>query len=128
MLVINRHKLQTDRQTDRQTDGRTDGPRYEITLCILVIGTVRGQGLSNCRVSVRPYVRLSHPAAARRCCGFTAVGPAARRCRPIAAQPAVSSIRAAARRAAANAGSATLSLQANRRRLHGFDTEANARS
>jgi len=31
------------------------------------------------RPSVRPSVRLSHPAAVRRRCGFSAVGPAARR-------------------------------------------------
>jgi len=52
---------------------------------------------------VRPSVCLSHPAAARRCCGFAAVGTTVRRYRSIAARPAVSSSRAAARRAAANA-------------------------
>jgi len=40
---------------------------------------------------VRPSVCLSHPAAARRCCGFAAVGPAARRYRSIAARPVGSS-------------------------------------
>jgi len=63
---------------------------------------------------VRLSVRLSHPAAARRCCGFAAVGPAARRYRSIAARPAVSSSRAAARHTAANAGSATLSADVRR--------------
>jgi len=29
------------------------------------------------RPSVRPHVRLFYPAAARRCCGFAAVGSAA---------------------------------------------------
>ena len=44
--------------------------------------------------SVRLSVRLSHySAAARRCNGFAAVGPAARRYRPTAAQPALSSKR-----------------------------------
>jgi len=44
--------------------------------------------------SVRLSVRLSHySAAARRCGGFAAVGPAARRYRPTAAQPALSSKR-----------------------------------
>jgi len=36
---------------------------------------------------------MSHPAAARRCCGFAALGPAARRYRSIAARPALSSDR-----------------------------------
>jgi len=48
---------------------------------------------------------MSHPTAARRCCGFAAVGPAAKRYRSTAARPAVSSSGAAARRAAAKAGS-----------------------
>jgi len=39
---------------------------------------------------VRPSVSLSHPATARRCCGFAAVGPAARRYQS-ATRPAVSS-------------------------------------
>jgi len=45
---------------------------------------------------VRPSVRLSRPAAARRCCGFAAVGPACSRYRSIAARPALSGSRAAA--------------------------------
>jgi len=53
--------------------------------------------------SVRPSVCLSG------CRGFAAVGPVARRYRSIAAWPAVSSSRVAARRAVGNAGSATLS-------------------
>ena len=65
----------------------------------------------------RPSVCLSvcpsrHSATGRRCGGFAAVDPAGRRYRSIAAQPAVISSRAAARRAAANAGSATLSAVA----------------
>ena len=44
--------------------------------------------LSGVRPSVRPSVCLSHPAVAHRCCGFAAVGPAARRYRSIAARPA----------------------------------------
>ena len=52
-----------------------------------------------------PSVCLSHPTAARRRCGFAAVGPTSRRYRSIAARPAVSS----SSRAAANAGSGTLS-------------------
>jgi len=56
----------------------------------------------------RPSVCLSVPAFGR-CGGFAAVGPAGRRYRSIAARAALSSIPAAARRAAANAGSATLS-------------------
>jgi len=39
-------------------------------------------------MSVRLTVPLSRPAAARRCCGFAAVGPAARRYRLFAARPA----------------------------------------
>ena len=42
------------------------------------------QGLRNCLASVHP----SHPTAARRCCGFAAVGPAGRRYRSVAALPA----------------------------------------
>jgi len=57
-------------------------------------------------LSVCLSVRLSHPAAARRCCGFAAVGPAGRRYRSIAARPAVSSSGAARR----NADSAELSV------------------
>jgi len=38
--------------------------------------TYRGQGLCNCRASVRPSVCLFHPAATRRCVGFAAVSPA----------------------------------------------------
>jgi len=62
--------------------------------------------------SVRLSVCLSVPAlaAARRCRGFAAVGPAAWRYQSIAARPAVSSSRAAA----ANAGSATLSADVGR--------------
>ena len=63
-------------------------------------------GLLNCRAYVCPSVRLSRPAAARRCCGFAAVGPAPRRHRSIAARPAGRRSPAAAR---PNAGSATLS-------------------
>jgi len=54
-------------------------------------------------------VCLSLQAAARCCGGFAAVGLAGKRCRLIAARPAVSSSRAAARPAAANAGSVALS-------------------
>jgi len=55
-------------------------------------------------------VRLSkRSAAARRCCGFAAVGLAGRRYRSVAARPALGGSRAAARRAAANAGIAALS-------------------
>jgi len=75
---------------------------------LLVLSTnYAEQGLCNCLASVR---LSAHPAAARRCCGFAAGCPAARSYRSIAARPAVSSrSRAAARRAEANAGSATLS-------------------
>ena len=51
-------------------------------------------------------VRLSVPAA---CGGFAAVGEAGRKYRSIAARPAPQQHGAAARRAAANAGSATFS-------------------
>jgi len=44
--------------------------------------------LSGVRPSVRPSARLFHPATARRCCGFAAVGSAARAYRSIAARPA----------------------------------------
>jgi len=44
-----------------------------------------GAGLENFLASVHPSVRLSHPAAARRCCRFAAVGPSARRYRSTAA-------------------------------------------
>ena len=44
----------------------------------------------------RPSVCLSHTAAARRCCGFAAVGPASRRCRVNVARPALSCSGAAA--------------------------------
>ena len=62
-------------------------------------------------VTVRcPSDRLSaHSPAAAACGGFAAVGPAGRRYRSIAARPAPQQHRAAARRAAANAGSATFS-------------------
>ena len=69
--------------------------------------------LSGVRPSVRPSVcpfdRLSHLAAASRvcCCGPRSQEISIDRC--TAGGPAVSSSRAAARRAAANAGSATLS-------------------
>ena len=62
--------------------------------------------------NVRPSVCLSHSVAAHRCGGFAAVGPARAgdTDRLLHGQrPAVSSSPAAARRAAANAGSATLS-------------------
>ena len=58
-------------------------------------------------LSVRPSVRLSHSPAAAACGGFAAVGPADRRYRSTAARPAPQQHSAAARRAAANAGSAT---------------------
>ena len=51
----------------------------------------------------------SHSPAAAACGGFAAVRPAARRCRSIAARPVPQQHGAAARRAAANAGSATFS-------------------
>jgi len=69
------------------------------------------QRLCSGRVSVR---RLSRPSG--RCCGFAAVGPAARRYRSIATRPAVNSSRATARRTAANAGSATSADVRNQRR------------
>ena len=59
----------------------------------------------------RPSVCLSHSPAAAACAGFAAVGPAGRRYRSIAARPAPQPQHgAAARRAAANAGSATFSV------------------
>ena len=80
----------------------------------------RSRGQSACRVylwhsmrsrvcvTVRcPSVCLSHSLAAAACAGFAAVGPAGRRYRSIAARPAPQQHGAAARRAAANAGSAT---------------------
>jgi len=69
--------------------------RYVLQLFALPAKYVE-QGLCNCQASIRPSVRLSHPAAARRGCGFAAVGPAARRYRSIAARPALSSSRSAA--------------------------------
>ena len=62
----------------------------------------------------RPSVSLSYPAATRRCCGFAAVGPAARRYRSIAARSAGrrlvgSRSCAVARHAAANERSAASS-------------------
>jgi len=44
--------------------------------------------LSGVRPSVCLSVRLSHPAASRRCCWFAAVGSAVKRYRSIAARPA----------------------------------------
>jgi len=64
------------------------------------------------RPSVRLSLRLTHPVAARRRCGFAAVRPAGRRYRSIAAQPALSSSGAAARRSTANASSVTLTADA----------------
>ena len=60
------------------------------------------------RPSVRPSVRPSHQAAARRCCGFAAVGSAARGCRSTATRPAVS---CSSRAAAADAGSVSATLR-----------------
>jgi len=65
--------------------------------------------LSGVRPSVRLSVRLTVCPIWPRQAVFAAVGPEAKRYRSIAARPAVSSSRAAARRAAANASSATLS-------------------
>ena len=60
--------------------------------------------------SVRLFVRLSHSPAEAACGGFVAaVGPAGRRYRSTAARPAPHQHGAAARRAAVDAGSATLS-------------------
>ena len=85
----------------------------------------------------RPSVRLSvclsvrvwrHTASARRCGGFAAVGPAASRYRSIAARPALSISRAAARRAAANANSATSPADVGgltQSRLFGYDMPVN---
>jgi len=77
---------------------------------VVVIGTARivcGAGSMQLS-SVRPSVRPSHPAAARRCCGFAAVGSAARGCRSTATRPAVS---CSSRAAAADAGSASATLR-----------------
>jgi len=63
----------------------------------------------------RPYVRLSHhSAAAHGCGGFAAVGRQAGNIDRLlhGRLPALSSSRAAARRAAANEGSATLAADA----------------
>jgi len=57
---------------------------------------------------VRPSVCLSVVPSCGRCGGFTAVGPAGRRYRSIAALLALGSSCAAARRAAANAGKAAM--------------------
>ena len=95
-----------------RTDGKTDRQKCEV----VITGT-------RVYASVRASVRLSsrstaavtcgwfaaEPHAARRCYGFAAVGPTARVYRSTAARPAVSSSCAAARRAAATAGNATLS-------------------
>jgi len=59
-------------------------------------------------VSVRRSVSLSHSPAAAACGGFAAVGPAGR----IAARPALQQHGTAARRATANAGSATFTTEA----------------
>ena len=59
-------------------------------------------------VTVRcPSVCLSHSPVVASCGGFAAVGPAGRRYRSIAARPALQQYGSAARRAAANAGSAS---------------------
>ena len=68
------------------------------------------QGLRNDTIrcaSICPSVRLSRSPAAAACGGFAALGPAGRRYRSIAERPAPQQHGAAARRAAANAGSAT---------------------
>ena len=62
---------------------------------MIIVGTARivcvagSMQLSHVRPYVCPSVpRSLHPAAARRCCGFATVGPAARRYRSITARPA----------------------------------------
>ena len=66
------------------------------------------------RHGARPSVCLSNSPTAAACGGFAAVGPANRRHRSVAARPASQQHGAAARRAAANAGSATLSVYVRR--------------
>ena len=79
ILVINRHKLQTDRhtdrQTDRQTDGRTDGRttlrNYFVHSCYWHCPRAGSKQLSGVRPSVRTSVPSgrSTPLLRVYCCG-----------------------------------------------------------
>ena len=61
-------------------------------LCIGIASVVRRAGGVYATVARLSVICLSHPAAARRCCGFAAVSPAATGYRWIAARPAVPSL------------------------------------
>jgi len=65
-------------RTDSTDTARHADPRRQLSfrLLLALLAVYAEQGLCNCRPSICPSVCLSHPAAARSCGGFAAVGQA----------------------------------------------------